>query len=305
MRKSILMVSLCVSISVMAQDKKVAMLETVGMTADISTMVKSMVRGELTKSISLEDGFSAFSRTDIDQMMSEMNFQASGMVSDEQIAKLGEMSGADYVCISKVSKDGQSYYIEASLINIESGKIENPATAFVEGGGMSAVNGACLNIAKELIGKTHNQQPSKTILAKSKTKIGLYEIPLAPLYQQRVLNLGKLKTQFIKTLNARYICSIVNKNTSKDFAKGKKYRDTYDSMIAYQIYSSKTGKKEYKYHIKLIISTYNSGWDVNFAIPRGSTFIIDIDVNSNEYPTDDIIDSTINSCMEKILLLVN
>lgn len=143
--------SLLYVMTAMAQDKKVAMLETIADSKETSTIVLKMIRGELTKSISLESGFTAFSRTDIDQMMKELNFQQSGMVSDKELTELGKMSGADYVCISKVSQEGDAYYIEASLIHIESGRIENPATTFIEGGGLSAVNLACQKIARELV----------------------------------------------------------------------------------------------------------------------------------------------------------
>lgn len=144
------------SYSVFGQYTKVAMLETIPGSDGVSSMILNMVRGELTKIIASEDDFSAFARADIDKMMNEINFQQSGMVDDEQLIELGKMSGANFVCLSKVSKDGQTYYIEASLINIETGKIQNPSTAFVNGGGMTAVNTACKGIALDLMGKENN-----------------------------------------------------------------------------------------------------------------------------------------------------
>jgi hypothetical protein len=144
------------SYSVFGQYTKVAMLETIPGSDGISSMILNMVRGELTKIIASEDDFSAFARADIDEMMEELNFQQSGMVDDEQLTELGKMSGANFVCLSKISKDGQTYYIEASLINIETGKIQNPSTAFVNGGGMTAVNTACKGIALDLMGKENN-----------------------------------------------------------------------------------------------------------------------------------------------------
>ncbi|RKE03420.1 DUF1566 domain-containing protein [Marinifilum flexuosum] len=140
------------SITLFGQAKRVAMLEPIASSEGVSLMVKNMVRGELTKSLSKEPGFDAFTRIDIDKMMKEFKFQESGMVNDEQRLKLGQMSGADYVCISKITKDDKSYYLEAFLVHLESGKIDNPASAFVEGG-YAFVNSACQKIAAEMVGK--------------------------------------------------------------------------------------------------------------------------------------------------------
>jgi len=177
MKKIALLFCICASLSTFAQDKKVAMLETIANNTEISSMVKNMVRGELTKSISLQPGFSAFTRIDVDQMMDEINFQHSGMVNDEQIAKLGEMSGADFICISKVSKDNESYYIEAYLINIVTGQIENSATDFVESGGITAVNESCQKIAKELVDSDNSEAEStETAERKDLSYISIYQI---------------------------------------------------------------------------------------------------------------------------------
>lgn len=154
------------NLNVFAQVKNVAMLEPVAVTDDVSVIVKRMIRGELTKSISKEDGFNAFTREDIDKMLKEHNFQESGMVNDEQRLKLGEMTGADYICISKVTKDGDSYYLEAFLIHCETGKIENPATSYVEGG-IGSVNKGCQQMANEMVGRTGTttQQIRETVTA--------------------------------------------------------------------------------------------------------------------------------------------
>ncbi|RKE03421.1 CsgG/HfaB family protein [Marinifilum flexuosum] len=155
--KQILLFSIAffTSITLLGQVKKIAMLESLAVTDGISVMVKNMVRGELTKSLSKESGFKAFTRVDIDNMMKEFKFQESGMVNDEQRLKLGQMSGADYVCVSKITKDGNAYYLEAYLIHLESGEINNPASAFVEGG-YAFVNTACQKIAAEMVGKKVN-----------------------------------------------------------------------------------------------------------------------------------------------------
>ena len=139
-----------------AQTKKVALLETLN--GDKSVQVKgiemNMVRGELRKAISNQNGFQAFTRTDIDQLMKEHDFQNSGMVSDAQRKRLGEMSGADYICVSTLTKSNTQFYLEAYLIDVETGEISNPATQFgmLKDETYSNLFQLCQDLSQELIG---------------------------------------------------------------------------------------------------------------------------------------------------------
>ena len=65
------------------------------------------------------------------------------------------MQGVDYVCVTKITKEGNNYYLEANLVNIETGKISNPATQYGEltGGSLSNMLAACEKLAAELVGK--------------------------------------------------------------------------------------------------------------------------------------------------------
>jgi hypothetical protein len=165
MKKLLILLLSALSLMAMAEDKQVAILEPIAMTKEVSTMHRSMVRGEMVKAISRQSGYAAFTRTDIDQIMSEQNFQQSGMVDDATRKRLGAMQGVDYVCVTKITKEGNNYYLEANLVNIETGKISNPATQYgeLDGGSLSNMLVACENLAAELVGKT--VQTTTTIYA--------------------------------------------------------------------------------------------------------------------------------------------
>ena len=155
MKKVLILVLSALSLMAMAEDKQVAILEPIAMTKEVSTMHRSMVRGEMVKAISNQSGYAAFTRTDIDQIMKEQNFQQSGMVDDATRKRLGAMQGVDYVCITKITREGNSFYLEANLVNIESGQISNPATQYgeLDGGSLSNMLVACEKLAGELVGK--------------------------------------------------------------------------------------------------------------------------------------------------------
>ena len=158
MKKALIITALIMlSAWVSAQNAmKVALLETrIGEGSTVASgMEKAMVRGELRKAIANQDGYEAFTRTDIDQMMSEHGFQRTGMVSDEQIKELGVMSGADYICVSTLTKSNDEFYLEAYLINVESAQISNPASQYGEltGGKLANMFPTCQALAQELIG---------------------------------------------------------------------------------------------------------------------------------------------------------
>ena len=156
MQKLLILFLSALSLSVFAQEKQVAILEPIAMTKEVSTMHRSMVRGEMVKAISRQSGYAAFTRTDIDQIMSEQNFQQSGMVDDATRKRIGAMQGVDYVCVTKITKESNNYYLEANLVNIETGKISNPATQYgeLDGGSLSNMLVACEKLAAELVGKT-------------------------------------------------------------------------------------------------------------------------------------------------------
>lgn len=155
--KRIFTVLLC-CVSLYATAQKIALIEPrpgEGSTA-ISGMEKAMVRGELRKAIVNHTGFEAFTRADIDQLMQEQDFQRTGNVSEEDIHKMGEMSGADYLCISTLNKSESEFYLEAYLINVETGAISNPASQYGElvNGKLANMLPVCQALAQELLGTT-------------------------------------------------------------------------------------------------------------------------------------------------------
>ena len=163
-------VMLVLSLMASAQPRKVALLEPLNgdKAVPVKGIEKNMVRGELRKALSNQPGIQAFTRTDIDQLMKEHNFQNSGMVSDAQRKKLGEMASADYICVSKVSKSNKEFYLEAFLIDVETGEITNPATQYgqLEGGTYANLLEICQALAQELVGNVGTGSRSAVITIK-------------------------------------------------------------------------------------------------------------------------------------------
>jgi len=173
MKKLLVVLLSAIALTAMAQTQKIALLEPrVGTgSTDVTGMEKAMVRGELRKAIVNNEGFEAFTRADIDQMMKEQDFQRTGNVSEEDIHKLGEMSGADYICVSTLNKSSDEFYLEAYLINVETGAISNPASQYGElvNGKLANMLSVCQDLALELLGKKVTSSPLTAIPQAQKT----------------------------------------------------------------------------------------------------------------------------------------
>jgi len=155
MRKVFIILLSAISLSAVAQET-IALLEPrVGDGSNIVTqMEKNIIRGELRKAIVNFPGYEAITRSDIDQLMQEQNFQRTGVVSDAQIKKLNELAAADYVCVSTLSKSNTEFYLEAYLVHLESGRMLSPASKYGEltNGKLANMFPACQELARELLG---------------------------------------------------------------------------------------------------------------------------------------------------------
>ncbi len=147
-------VLLMVSLVCMGQ-VNIAILDPVtGEDSNVTSMEKAMLRGELRKAIFRVDGWEAVSRSDIDQVLNELDFQRMGYVPKNEVRRLGQMSGADYLCVSTLNKSETQFYLEAYLVDVSTGNIESPASQFgeVKNGNMVNLYEVCQLLVKELIG---------------------------------------------------------------------------------------------------------------------------------------------------------
>ncbi|MDR0565845.1 MAG: SUMF1/EgtB/PvdO family nonheme iron enzyme [Prevotellaceae bacterium] len=132
--------------------KKIAVLEPTATSGSVTTMQKEIIRGALEEAITNMPGYEAFTRTNIDAIVSEINFQQSGMVDDDQRKRIGVMSGAEYICLSTLTVENDEFYIACSLIEVESGRISHTANELMPVTPRSAVLEGCRKLTQKLIG---------------------------------------------------------------------------------------------------------------------------------------------------------
>ena len=105
--------------------KKVAILEVVDRDNSVNYGVKLLLRTCLAKAITQTHGYEGYDRVDMGAIQGEQDFQRTGMVSDAEIRKLGEMTGAAYVLVAEAAKLDESLIIvTAKILDVETAKLE-------------------------------------------------------------------------------------------------------------------------------------------------------------------------------------
>lgn len=138
----------------MAQTKRVAILEVVDREGKIGYSEKMMLRSNMARAVANTSGYEAYDRSDMDAIMSEHNFQRTGLVSDDQIRKLGKMAGVSLILVTEAVLFGNEIFVSAKILNVETAKVEimDNITMGLDAASMQQ---SCAQLAKGLFGATN------------------------------------------------------------------------------------------------------------------------------------------------------
>lgn len=174
MKKFVIILLSVFSLMANAENVKLALLQplTVPGSTECNPMEISMVRGELRKAFGWQSDFQVLTRMDVDAMLKEQGFQRSGMVDDAQRKQVGIMTGAQYICVSSITKYNTQIYIEAYLVDIETGQMTNPASQYinVKNEDYSTLPAACGELAKEMLGELGGKAKKSAAIGTNATK---------------------------------------------------------------------------------------------------------------------------------------
>lgn len=122
MRKLLILLLSAISLTAVAQQKKVA----VYVTGEQSGITK-VLGDQLVAAFAKSGKYAAVERTNsfLAELSKEQSYQRSGAVSDNDIAHLGVQFGVNYVCVADMSDVFGEKYISARLIDVETAVIAN------------------------------------------------------------------------------------------------------------------------------------------------------------------------------------
>lgn len=189
--KTILFLFLLISGMMSAQVKRVAILETVDKENKVSYANKLILRANLSKAITQTSGYEAYDRTDIDAIMGEQDFQRTGLVSNDQIKKLGEMTGANYILVAEaVVVDARTMFITAKLLDVETARTIMTDNMMM-GTTADAIQKGCIALAKKMFyeeNTTSAVETEKKTVFKKQDQPKKAKIELVPAEIQLVRN---------------------------------------------------------------------------------------------------------------------
>ena len=155
MKRLLFIVFVTMSLTVLANDalKVVAILPTVDVEGNVGYGVKFQLRASLTYAINMTPGYMGVDRVDMSSIMNEQSFQRTGAVNNDQIKKLGDMAGAQYVLIAEAALyDAQNIIIAAKILDVETGGVVKSTPASTAGKDPEKMQAACVKVAKTLLG---------------------------------------------------------------------------------------------------------------------------------------------------------
>ena len=158
-RKGIILLFLLFGIfaTAMAQ-KKVAVWDIKVIEGTISQAKQLIIKSALENAISKTSGYVGYTR-DLDKIIAEQKFQRSGNVSDNQIRKLGEMAGVDYILVTDAAYDGEGIVVSSKLLNIESGAYGDNGFEVIENTTQINIQAQCTKLAQRLFGNISTTTP--------------------------------------------------------------------------------------------------------------------------------------------------
>ena len=202
----ILFILLLVSGMISAQVKRVAILETVDKENQIDYAYELLLRSNLSNAITSISGYEAYDRTDIDAIMSEQSFQRTGLVNNDQIKRLGEMTGANYILVAEMAKSGQQIIILSKLLDVETART---IMADHEITTLNNIQGACEKLAKRMF---HEEVKVETQVETN------FELVRHTAQEQKLLGIEKYSYGTTQ-MDEKAFCLFMQKNNREAYLK--------------------------------------------------------------------------------------
>ncbi len=139
-----------VSIMASAQKKVSVFVE-----GNLTKLQEQIVNNAFMSKLSSSHLYSTYERSDnfINAINREHDYQVSGEVPKEQIRRIGEKYGVDFVIAVCVMNDCETLYMSARLINVTTGRVDKTITLDRDGISNKTLKNLSNNVAYRLLGQ--------------------------------------------------------------------------------------------------------------------------------------------------------
>ncbi len=123
-------------------------------TGDADNGYKKVVGSKLVTGITRSENYAAVERTAdfLAEMAKEQDYQMSGAVSDNQIARLGQQFGVRYVLVADISEVFESMFVSARMIDVQTGQITAATEASGSVNSIDGLTKLAENVVLEIVG---------------------------------------------------------------------------------------------------------------------------------------------------------
>lgn len=149
--KFLLILSIVLTLSVNAYaEKKVSIF----IEGDLSNLQEQIVYGAFMNRVVSNKNYAVFERNEIfiKSITREHDYQTSGDVPEAQIRKIAQKYGVDYVVSVSVVMEESGIFMNARLINIETGKVEKSISQDRTTSNNTTLKNLSNNVAFRLLG---------------------------------------------------------------------------------------------------------------------------------------------------------
>lgn len=220
MKKLFILLLSALSLTAMAQQKKVAVYVT-----GEQTSISKILGDQLVAAFAKSGKYAAVERTTsfLAELNKEQSYQRSGAVNDNEIARLGVQFGVNYVCVADMADAFGEKYISARLIEVETAEVVNTHNV---SGEMNSMN-ACVSMANEIAtnlskGSFAEQEREKEMAEQKKKEAEQLRAQQEQQQKQAVIqqnfNLGYVK------LGTFYVTKTLTSTRDWDYAKNQPLR---------------------------------------------------------------------------------
>lgn len=156
--KVFILLLLALSITAMAQQKKVAVYVT-GQQSGITKVLGD----QLVSSFANDGKYIAIERTTsfLSELSKEQGYQRTGAVDDNELSRLGKQFGVQLVCVAEITEVFGENYVSARLIDVETAEILNTSNMNSALSNMDEMKSVCSKLAKDLTAETVQEKAAK------------------------------------------------------------------------------------------------------------------------------------------------
>ena len=123
--------------------------------------------------------YKVLDRANIAQVLREKEFQLSGLVRDEEVKQAGQYLGAAFVGVGRISRVGETYFISAKIINVETGAI-TAQTSSQQQGDIDVVLALADDVGRKLSGGRVEAVPAEQQVSRESDTVPSTDTPASP-----------------------------------------------------------------------------------------------------------------------------